>query len=72
MTIKVRYIGEDRADIRYGEEYTAKDIKDDNRYYAIIDRSGESYAYPKTLFEIVKYGAVKNPANNKNIPTNQH
>ena len=54
MMIKVRYIGEDRADIRYGEEYIAKDIKDDNRYYEIIDRSGESYAYPKTLFEIVK------------------
>lgn len=53
-TIKVRYIGEDRADIRYGDEYEAKQIKDDSRYYAIIDRSGESYAYPKTLFEIVK------------------
>lgn len=54
MTIKVRYIGEDRADIRYGDEYEAKQIKDDNRYYAIIDRSGESYAYPKQFFEIIE------------------
>lgn len=28
-------------------------IADDLRFYGVIDRSGESYAYPKKLFEIV-------------------
>lgn len=54
MKIKVKYIGEDRANIRYGEEYEAIEFNDDSRYYAIVDRSGESYAYPKQLFEIVE------------------
>lgn len=52
-TIKVRYIGEDHADIRNGEIYNATLLKDDNRFYSVIDRSGDSYAYPKELFEIV-------------------
>lgn len=52
-TIKVKYIGEDDVDIRHGEIYDAHKIKDDSRYYGVVDRSGESYAYPKELFEIV-------------------
>lgn len=53
-TIKVKYIGEDEVDIRKGEIYEAHIIKDDSRFYGIVDRSGESYAYPKSLFEIAE------------------
>ncbi|MGN0424083.1 MAG: hypothetical protein ACI4FY_02100 [Acetatifactor sp.] len=56
MTIKVRYIGKDRADIRYGDIYDACEIRDDLRFYGVVDRSGDSYVYPKYLFEIVKEG----------------
>lgn len=52
-TIKVKYLGEDDIDIRHGEIYEAHIISDDSRFYGVIDRSGESYAYPKYLFEIV-------------------
>lgn len=52
--IKVRYIGKDMAEIRYGEVYDAHEMKDDKRYYGVVDRSGDCYCYPKTLFEIVK------------------
>ncbi len=41
------------TDIRNGEIYAADMLKDDSRYYDIIDRSGESYAYPKECFEVV-------------------
>lgn len=51
--IKVRYIGEDDIDMRYGDIFYAREVKDDSRFYGIVDRSGEEYAYPKTLFEIV-------------------
>ena len=54
MKIKVKYIGEDDVDIRNGEIYEAHIISDDSRFYGVIDRSGESYAYPKTLFEVVE------------------
>ena len=54
MMIKVKYIGEDMADIRNGDIYNASEVKDDSRYYAVIDRTGETYAYPKSLFEIVE------------------
>lgn len=52
--MKIKYIGEDRAEIRKGDVYKAENAKDDSRYYAVTDRSGEIYCYPKTLFEIVK------------------
>lgn len=51
--IKVKYIGEDMAEIKKGKIYEAEEAKDDSRYYGVVDDSGESYAYPKTLFEIV-------------------
>ena len=54
MKIKVKYIGKDMAEIRNGEIYDADEVKDDSRYYGVIDRSGESYAYPKTLFEVIE------------------
>ena len=48
---KVRYVGEDAAEIRKGEIYTAHDLKDSNLLIGVRDRSGEYYAYPKQLFE---------------------
>lgn len=50
---KVRYIGKDRADIRNGKVYEAIDLIDCTTMYGVIDRTGEMYAYPKKLFEIV-------------------
>ncbi len=47
--IIVKYIGQDRTDIRNGEIYDAYEIRDDSRYFGVIDRSGEDYAYPKIL-----------------------
>ena len=51
---KVRYIGEDAAEIRKGEIYTAHDLKDSSVMIGVWDRSGEYYAYPKQLFEKVE------------------
>ena len=51
---KVRYIGEDAAEIRNGEIYEAEELKDCKTMYGVLDRSGEQYAYPKSLFEVVK------------------
>lgn len=50
---RVRYIGNDRADIRNGEVYEATDLSDCTTMYGVIDRTGEMYAYPKSWFEIV-------------------
>lgn len=52
--MKIKYIGEDRAEIRKGEIYNAEHAKDDSRYYAVTDRSGEVYCYPKALFEVLE------------------
>ena len=51
---KVRYIGKDAAEIRNGEIYEAIELIDCTTMYGVIDRSGEMYAYPKTLFEVVE------------------
>ena len=51
---RVRYMGEDAAEIRKGEIYTAHDIGDDGRLIGVKDRSGEYYAYLKQLFERVE------------------
>lgn len=53
-TIKVKYIGNDMAEIRNGDICTAYECKDDSRYYGVYDRSGEDYAYPKELFEVIE------------------
>ena len=50
MMIKMKYIGDDRADIRHGEIYDTEEIADDSRMLSVIDRSGEKYCYPKDLF----------------------
>lgn len=49
----VRYIGEDAAEIRTGEIYEAEELLDCKTMFGVLDRSGECYAYPKELFEIV-------------------
>lgn len=51
---KVRYIGEDAAEIRKGEIYEAEVLKDSSAMYGVRDLSGEVYAYPKSLFEKVE------------------
>ena len=50
---KVKYIGEDAADIRNGEIYEAEELADCKTMYGVKDRSGECYAYPKSLFELI-------------------
>lgn len=50
---KVRYIGSDAAEIRKGEIYFAKHLKDCSVMYEVKDRSGEWYAYPKEWFEVI-------------------
>lgn len=51
---KVRYMGEDAAEIRKGEVYEAETLEDSPTMYGVIDRSGIMYAYPKSLFEVVQ------------------
>ena len=51
---KVRYIGEDAAEIRNGEIYEAEELRDCKAMYGVLDRSGEWYAYPKILFEVIE------------------
>ena len=51
---KVKYIGQDRVSIRNGDVYEAYNIRDDDRYYGVVDLTGEDYAYPKKLFEVVE------------------
>lgn len=52
-SFKVRYIGEDAADIRKNEIYEAEELLDCKTMYGVRDRSGECYAYPKALFEVI-------------------
>ncbi len=50
--IKVKYIGEDNPiSLRTGKIYTARILK--KGWYGIVDESGEEYAYPPDVFEIV-------------------
>lgn len=51
---KVRYIGEDAAEIRKGEIYDAEELHDSKNMIGVRDRSGEWYAYPKHLFEVIE------------------
>ena len=52
---RVRYIGEDAAEIRKGEIYQAEDLLDSKTMIGVLDRSGEWYAYPKELFQMVDH-----------------
>ena len=51
---RVRYIGEDAAEIRNGEIYQAEELLDSKNMIGVLDRSGEWYAYPKKLFEVIE------------------
>ncbi len=52
--IKVKYIGEDNPiSLRAGKVYDARILK--KGWYGIIDESGEEYAYPPGVFEIVEH-----------------
>lgn len=52
--IKVKYIGEDNPiSLRTGKVYDARILK--KGWYGIIDESGEEYAYPPDVFEIVEH-----------------
>ncbi len=51
---RVRYTGEDGAEIRNGDVYDAIDISDHAGMYGVKDLSGEYYAYPKSLFEKIE------------------
>ena len=53
----VRYIGEDAAEIRKGEIYQAEDLNDSAAMIGVQDRSGEWYAYPRELFQILPFQA---------------
>lgn len=52
--IKAKYIGENDIDVRTGEIYEVCEVKDDKRLLGVKDRSGDLYAYPRGLFEIIK------------------
>ena len=52
-TMKVKYIGDDNPlSLRTGKVYSARILK--MGWYGIIDESGEEYAYPPELFEIIR------------------
>lgn len=51
--LKVKYIGEDNpVSLRTGKQYSARVLK--KGWYGIVDESGEEYAYPPEVFEIVE------------------
>ena len=51
--VKVRYIGEDDPlSLRTEKVYVARVLK--KNWYGIVDETGEEYAYPPELFEVVE------------------
>ncbi len=51
--IKVKYIGkDDPLALRHGKVYEA--FVSQLNWYGIVDETGEEYAYPPQLFEVVK------------------
>lgn len=50
--LKVKYVGEDDpVSLRTGKQYVARVLK--KGWYGIVDESGDEYAYPPEVFEIV-------------------
>lgn len=50
--VDVRYIGEDNPlSLRNGKIYDGRVLK--KGWFGIVDESGEEYAYPPELFEII-------------------
>lgn len=59
--MKIKYIGKEymdflvpnnRIDLVPGKVYDV--LRENPRWYVVIDESGEDYAYPKSFFEIVE------------------
>ena len=51
--IKIKYIGEDDPlSLRKDKIYDARVLK--LNWYGVVDESGDEYAYPPELFEIVE------------------
>jgi hypothetical protein len=54
-TIKVKFIGGyDYLCLKVGEVYEAFEPKDDTRFFAVKDMSGDFYVYPKGYFEVIE------------------
>ena len=50
--VKVKYIGEDNPiSLRTGKVYDARVLK--KGWFGVVDESGEEYAYPPQVFEII-------------------
>ena len=52
MNMKVKYIGERKADIIPGKIYEVLSIE--HGWYRIVDESGEDYLYGPSSFEVVE------------------
>ena len=51
--IKVKFIGDDDPlSLRNGKTYDARVLK--KNWYGIVDETGEEYAYPPELFEVIE------------------
>ena len=51
--IQVRYIGEDDPlSLRTNKVYAARILK--KNWYGIVDETGEEYAYPPELFDVLE------------------
>ena len=51
--IKVKFIGDDDPlSLRNGKIYEARILK--KNWYGIVDETGEEYAFPPELFEIIE------------------
>lgn len=52
-TVTVKYIGkDDPISLRTGKVYSARVLR--RGWFGIVDESGEEYAYPPTLFEVIE------------------
>lgn len=52
-TVTVKYIGEDDPlALRAGKVYSARVLK--KGWYGVVDETGEEYAYPPGLFEVIE------------------
>ena len=56
--IKVKFIAEEKYGFKTGKIYKAYEIQsnfpDKDKMIAVVDDSGDEYAYPKEWFEIIK------------------
>lgn len=50
--MKIKYIGRDSVSLKNGKVYEGRRIK--HGYYGVVDETGEEYAFPPTLFEVIE------------------